>query len=147
MYLAYCVKMSHWHNYAVICFFQPQLFKKRAQDLQQAQPQPPRAQFGVPKNKMTVTSVAALGVCPIPFPAARFAQSGAGITISVRLENHPSRSCIWSWWQQHTRRSSRLTCEPCRRGLRFLKRLMLHLTIQVYEAASLSRLSFHFERE
>lgn len=43
--------MSHWHNYAVICFFQPQLFKKRAHDLQQAQPQPPRAQFGVPKNK------------------------------------------------------------------------------------------------
>jgi len=92
---------------------------------------PPVPNLGFLKIERTVTTVAALGVCPIPFPAARFAQSGAGLTISVRLENHPSRCCIWSWWQQHTRRSCGLTCEPCRRGLRFLKRLMLHLTIQV----------------
>lgn len=77
-------------------FSRPNCLKKEPKFYNKRNPSPHVPNLGFLKIKITVTTVAALGVCPIPFPAARFAQSGAGITISVRLENHPSRSCIWS---------------------------------------------------
>uniref|UniRef100_A0A8C1K5H7 Filamin C, gamma b (actin binding protein 280) n=1 Tax=Cyprinus carpio TaxID=7962 RepID=A0A8C1K5H7_CYPCA len=53
---------------------------------------------------MTVTTVAALGVCPIPFPAARFGQSGAGITISEMpaTEKDLAEDAPWKKIQQNT---------------------------------------------